>query len=441
MQRFWKRGAAFVLSLCVAVACCGCLQEPVQQEPERPTPPPLPVTTPPPPMTEPPEHPLKQAYKENPVAFVEFSRASGHEVDYVPVEEVLAYESQYPDCGGTWFRDRMEPEDRCIYNSYLYAMEHCFTGFTLYVEDNDRDFAYIRQALSMDLPFVEQNINLYGEDTFDRANTHWGESLYFAISQFSQDRWEMKLEALERCRQIVAQIPAEYETQLQKMEYLHRYVCDHVQYVEYESMNDEDYLYDAVIKGKTVCDGYSNMLSLLFHLIGVECCEATGSNVLDYETATEEELENAAGHTWVVARIDGEFYNFDPTYEDTKGEDLADTTMFFGFSDSLVEQKYWDCEDIRPKCTDLSRDFPYADLIISKLSEGSQIKKLVRLAEKQKDPEGTTLLIAIREVMDDGKYDKLFKDYRRYAQKPHRVETVYSAMGSYTLLWLTVIPE
>ena len=69
---------------------------------------------------------------------------------------------------------------------------------------------------------------------------------------------------------------------------------------------DESYFYDAVCTGKSLCDGYSNMLSILFHLIGVECCEAMG-----------QDNDGQSGHTWVVAKLDGEFYNFDPTFEDT----------------------------------------------------------------------------------------------------------------------------
>ena len=78
----------------------------------------------------------------------------------------------------------------------------------------------------------------------------------------------------------------------------------------------------------------SNMLMLLFRLIGVECCEAAG---YDVDVSAEEVYEDAGGHTWVVAKVDGNWYNFDPTYEDTKGDDWDSDTMYFGFSDLLSD--------------------------------------------------------------------------------------------------------
>lgn len=71
----------------------------------------------------------------------------------------------------------------------------------------------------------------------------------------------------------------------------------------------------------------------------------------------------------VVAEADGAFYNFDPTFEDT-GEDFPeDGRMRFGFSDELMAVKHPDRDDIRPKCTDPSRDFSCADLIVENITD------------------------------------------------------------------------
>ena len=271
--------------------------------------------------TEPTEHPLKAAYKENKAAFVVFDSAKTQYV-YVPVQEIMEYESLYPDCNETWFRDQLSGEDLCIYNSFLYAMEHCCTWFELYVEDNDKDFYYVREALSLDSPFLEQNANRY--DRFYANPTDYvGESISFSIPSFAEERWSMKMEALEKCREIVSNMPSEYSTQTEKAKYLYRYVCDNMKYVSYKNMADNDYLYDAVCKGESICDGYSNMLNLLFNLAGIDSCEAMGYSIEDVSTATEEELRNAFGHTWVVAQLDGQYYNFDTTWEDSKKRNVA----------------------------------------------------------------------------------------------------------------------
>lgn len=439
-----KRGKKCLLLMIVAVMLCGCVsgepaRMPTEAQEHVPTIPDKVESTAPAPV-EIYEDPLKEAYEKDPAGYVLFSRSTMPREVYVPVQDIMEYETQYPDCNGTWFKDQLAGEDLCIYNAYLYAMENCFIGFELYVEDNDRDFLHIREAVCLDSPFLEQNINQYGERTWRQARNYIGERVYFGVEQFTESRWEMKLEALEICRDIVAKIPEEYATQLEKMEYLYRYVCDHVEYVSYESMADESFLYDAVCKGETVCDGYSNMLNLLFNLIGVECCEAMGSNIEDVSLATPEELENAEGHTWVVAEVDGEFYNYDPTFEDTAEGFWEDGLMFFGFSDELMAVKYPDRDDMRPKCTDTSRDFSYADLIVENITDGGQIQKIAQLTDQQTRNGQYVTLVAVKDVVTEDDYNSFVSRYAKSVYAISSVETSIMEGGAYTVIKFTTQP-
>ena len=443
-RKFWSRALLLLLIAAVTVSCCACLhqkQEGTDAETERkqvlPTVPPY---TEPPVTTAAPEDPIAQAYRKDPSAFVKFSRSIEPRQVCVSLEDIMAYESQYPGCSSTWYRTQLEGEALSIYNSYLYAMERCFTDFELYVEDNDKDFAPVRYAISLDSPFIAQNISYY-EDIHDWPSTYWGEPLWISINSFAPERWAMKQEALMECQKIVAGIPDDCTTQLEKMEYLYRYVCDHVEYVDYGRMVDEDYLYDAVIKGETVCDGYSNMLLLLFRLIGVECCEVMGSDYEDFSQLSPEEKEDAAGHTWVVAKVDGEFYNFDPTYEDTKDASWNCDTVFFGFSDELVEIQYMDLDEYRPRCTDTSMDFDYADLEVSSFTKSADVKKIATLTQERAEQGEDTSLIAIREPMTQEKYEKLLEKYWRYVEDVEWVDVSKVQLGNCTLLWLTVNAE
>lgn len=430
-----KRGMLLFLIACLLASCCGCFRAEEQPVETRPI-----ITIPEPPSTQyvPEEtHPLSAAYKKQPNAYVSFTQTHRQPREvYVPVEEIMVYETQYPDCNGTWYRDQLQGEDRLIYNCYLYALEHCYLSFGVYVEDNDREFDYIREAVSMDTPLLEQNINQRGEWISDWPSDYWGEQLHISAEQFSVERWAKRMEALEKCRRIVAEIPAEY-TQLQKMEYVYRYVCDHVEYVEYESMRDEDYLYDAVIKGQTVCDGYSNMLMLLFRLIGVECCEAAG---YDVDLSLDEEYEDAGGHTWVMARMDGNWYHFDATFEDNRSDDLEWDNLYFGFSDRRLEKKFLECEDIRPKCTDLSRDFPTAELTLTDATDGAQVKQIVRLVEKRIEDGKVRITLGLHGTLTEETYNAMMKKYKKYATKAHSLEVSHVNLGDSTLIFLTAEP-
>lgn len=369
--------------------------------------------------------PNLDAYKEDPASFVVFSRSTQPQRTYVPVTEVLAYQSQYADCNSTWFRDQLEGEELCIYNAYLYAMENCFIGFELYVEDNSKDFSYIREALSLDSPFMSQNYDM--SESIDRYPINYiGERISSRVEQFTESRWEKNLEALEACRQIVAEMPDTCITQQEKMEYLYRYVCEHVQYDNDKTDGHNDFLYDAVIEGKTNCDGYSNMLTLLFNLAGIKSCEAMGYNA-----------KNEPGHTWVVAELDGTLYNFDATFEDTD-EREDESLYYFGFSDELVSVAEFDLEDMRPKCADTARDFSYAHMIVSDITDSATVKSIAKLTEDRAREGEYTTLVAVQTAVSEEEYDRFFDRYEQYTSIIRYVEIFHEDMKNKTL-WEIVV--
>lgn len=384
---------------------------------------------------------LKKAYKANRDKYVVFSKTSGSQEHYVLVEDIIKYESKYPEINGTWFRDKLSGEDLIIYNSCLYALENHYIWLSLYVEDSDKDFKYIREAFSLDTPLLEQNYNDLGESIHKWPNNYIGESISFQFEQFAETRWQKKMMAVEKCRRIVADIPSEYTTQLQKMEYLYKYVCDHIEYVEYENMDDNDYLYDAVCVGKTVCDGYSNMLNLLFNLIGVESFEVVGSDIKDYKTATPEELKNSSAHTWVVAKIDDEFYNFDPTFEDGFSKDYPEyAMMYFGFSDNLTSYKYFECEDLRPKCTDTSRDFGFADVVVHDVKVES-LQKIANITMSKMKSGNFITCVGINQALTEETFKKFLDDYADKLTGIKEIKTRRYHFNNATLVEITATPR
>ena len=138
-----KKGLFLLLALGVLMGLMGCTLQPSETVSTEAT-----VST---------IDPVKAAYKKDPANFVQFSRSTEPRDCYVSLEEILEYETQYPDCNSTWFRDQLSGEDLVIYNSYLYALENRYIHFSLYVEDSDKDFSYIREFVSLDSPFLEQN--------------------------------------------------------------------------------------------------------------------------------------------------------------------------------------------------------------------------------------------------------------------------------------------
>lgn len=417
--------------ICLLTAVSGCVNREPEQPP-RPTPyrPPADQFT----FPQPEKYPLQDEYIADRTAFVVFNRSTEPRTKYVPLQEIMDYQTQYPDCNSTWFRSQLSGEDLCIYNAYLYGMEHGYIYFELFVEDGDKDFSYIREAVSLDSPFLQQNINRYGERIYEQAPHYLGDRITVNMDQFSLDGLERKKALLDICRQIVADMPQTCVTQWEKAEYLYRYVCDHLEYVDYEDMSNGDYLYDAVTAGKTLCDGYSNMLSLLFNLAGIESCEAMGYKVQDLSGVTREQ---AGGHTWVVAKLDGKYYNFDPTWEDTKGGQWGSSLLYFGFSDRLAPVKYLRCEGMRPKCTDTSRDFCYADLVVPNITDTKNIKAMGQAVQLRFGEGQTVTLVAVTNGFTEKDRRKFNEKFWRYLGKIKEVKLTAMVQETHALLWLT----
>ena len=384
--------------------------------------------------------PAYVAYQQDPSSFVLFYEEEDAEPEYLPLSDIFYYESQYPDCNSTWYRDQLTGEELTIYNAHLYAMEHCLKGFSLYVADNEKDFSHVRDFLALDSPFLEQNVNSDGEFIKVWDPTADGEQIYFHLDQFAKDRWELKMQALEECRQIAENIPTEHQTQEAKMLYLYHYVCDKITYTDYEDLSDQDYLYDAVCLGKTVCDGYSNMLALLFQMIGVDACEVMGSDIKLSDNPTEEELEANVGHTWVAAKIGENYYHFDPTQEDTIDTVQNEKTIFFGISDEMAPCKYIDHDTLRPTCPDKSRDFLFVHLSMANITDQNEIAKLADITDQRTKAKEYTTYVLIDTIVTEENMDQMLDQYVEKVYAIKSVSVTYVEVCNKMLLQINTEP-
>lgn len=167
-------------------------------------------------------------------------------------------------------------------------------------------------------------------------------------------------EALAAARSVADSVPedlSDFETAL----YLYRYLTDNVVYDddEYYLNGHELLLYDALVKHETVCAGYTEALYYLYNLAGIDCV-VIGGYISDPEPR--------GSHIWNAAKIDGQYYQFDATWD--AGLPVANFE-FFGVSDDYMmthHTKYVDTLDreIAPPCP--ASLFPDADLDYAAIS-------------------------------------------------------------------------
>ena len=159
-------------------------------------------------------------------------------------------------------------------------------------------------------------------------------------------------EAIAKAREIVAQIP-EGSGDYDKILFLYSWLTENVVYYDvddpYSYYNDDwNLLYDTLVKNRTVCAGYAEALYVMCNLAGVEYFVVMGSLY---------DGQGWGGHAWNVAKIDGEYYEFDSTWDVGNPPEWYN---FFGLSDESL-QSVWarlvqePSEEYRQPCT---KDLP-----------------------------------------------------------------------------------
>lgn len=129
-----------------------------------------------------------------------------------------------------------------------------------------------------------------------------------------EDRYRAALAEAER---IVAAVP-EGADEVETARYLYRYLTENVTY-DFAYYDDWDMtqsclLYDALVARSTVCAGYEAALYTLFNLAGIECFPVYG-NLYGPSFDRQEAIETGTGHAWSIAKLNGEYYEFDPTWD------------------------------------------------------------------------------------------------------------------------------
>lgn len=258
----------------------------------------------------------------------------------VPAAEAAAWETDASQYRSSLHYDTLTAAEQQVYRALEYAMEAGQTNVLvdkLLVEDYQR-LEEILFFLAYDSPLLEQNLRYEVGDfttyhdvevlsVFRRSADF--EGYYLTVDNFAPQWWEKKQLAIDEAEKVVAALDSTLSP-IDKAEALYRHVAGTVTYADY---GDDDavhpYLYDALVTGRTHCDGYTNALALLLRLAGIENAEK------DYAPADTEEV----GHTWNCMEIGGKWYNADAVGGDLipVEQSAMHAGYYFAFADELLE--------------------------------------------------------------------------------------------------------
>lgn len=307
--------------------------------------------------------------------YIAFSAVHGNQLDlnnYTRVEETTFdhYAHRYANCSGTVYYDTLSAADQKVYHILQYAMDNAYpcilvdervtAGMTYSVEE-------VLTFFSLDSAVVEQNLAWeFGDFTITYSTTGTAgpaaelKGIQLYINDFSAEKRNKKDEAITKANEILSQMP-QTDNDREKILYFYNWLGENVEYF-LEARRDEnaDYLYDALCKGKTNCDGFANAFSLLCALSDIPCLE---------KIYVPE--DGSAGHTWNTVKVDDAWYNVDATVS-REVKESPSVLLHFGFEDARQE---YTCKfvDLLPACTD---SFLQADCYIDNLEGAADAVKV-----------------------------------------------------------------
>lgn len=268
------------------------------------------------------------------IAFGEEALTENEELLIMSEEKLYEEELLADNYRGSYHFDKLNDNRQIVYTALEYALENGYPY--VYVDEKivsrSDILGDVLEKFALDSPLLEQNLS-YQTGEFTTYYDVEGSSAelngyYIKVDNFDSNHWDKKMIAVKEAKELVDSLPNGM-SEVEIAKYLHRLMLDNIDYYDYSDKNGEvgDYLYDALITGKTHCDGSANAYSLLLNLAGIDCMEKQYTG------------ENTVGHTWNLALLDGEWYNVDATAVEDKDSLDYDFRVrkLFAFSDKAQQ--------------------------------------------------------------------------------------------------------
>ena len=326
----------------------------------------------------------KQVEEWNAIEYVGISNEDTYndEVYFKTIEEISGYESTQNYYSSEIYYNELNSQEKFVYDTYKYAYEnnitHLFFQESL-IDECNYSLTEILEMFALDSPVMEQNL-VCGEDecsyTIDnqflfRYVERKLKGTYINIDNFTEERNAKKQKAIKQAKKIKFDFTDDM-TEFDKAKAIYTYLGENVEYVNDDSKDREKvimkthYLYEAICKKKTNCDGFANAFSLLCSLNGIKNFEKV-----------DDPPEDETGHTWNAVLLDGVWYNVDATASSEVLEDdwTKDLYSGFAFSDKVQTKKHI-FPKLAPDCKD---DAIFIACTLNSVDEDGAVRKVAEV--------------------------------------------------------------
>lgn len=190
--------------------------------------------------------------------------------------------------------------------------------------------------------YADNSPGYKGKDKFGNEVTYYiGANLI--LNRYADDLEATKAEFKELTDNILVKV--EGMSAGEKAYYIHNEVCEMISY-DYNGIESgvlDASVYGSMTKGIAVCQGYARTLQYLYRKaeIPASLVIGTASSGVDFDQQGTPYLTDWEDHAWIIAKIDGNYYNVDITWDDVHKESQAGSDFsYIGYNFFLIEDDY-----------------------------------------------------------------------------------------------------
>lgn len=194
------------------------------------------------------------------------------DIELMDYRKIAGYRSGFSEYSSRVLYKTLNSDEQQIYRFLEYALDNACTQIFIehqFLEGVDRALEEILYFLSMDSPFVEQNIGCtwyfqaYTRTYLFGLLSNRANGIQMKIERFNAENLEKKKAALEVAKNVLTAVSGE-TSPMEKAEFFYRYLSSDVKFRDYEEGEEPYYLYDAFCNKATQCDGFANAFSKQF---------------------------------------------------------------------------------------------------------------------------------------------------------------------------------
>ena len=171
--------------------------------------------------------------------------------------------------------------------------------------------------------------------------------------------------------------PAQKLSEWEKEKYVHDFICENVRYDKLKKAYSHEII-GPLGQSVGVCESIAKAVKVLLDALGVWCVIAICSN--------NPEKGIKYRHTWNIVKINGTYYHFDVTFDNSLGKDHENTEIRYDYFNLDDQQIFRDHEPLiapAPHCTD-HYHFYYKEKKLSFTKQEDVYKRSQQAAKKGK---------------------------------------------------------